>query len=201
MSIDLTLIILQALFLSLYGTTGMVEAVGKKKERWSIVLVPFLTIAFVSVSLGGIVKGKSQPILLFLLVLDYGIRFRSSDAIPLLKTFVSATIFFLAFVTFYFWWGTPLLWGVVLLVFAIIAGLSNKWPKALIRRMAYFQKSAVVITLFFLMEPSIVSVQQNLKPVATVPITSIINEQNFLLLAVLAIFLLIGFFWNEKSRP
>ncbi|MEM9869373.1 MAG: hypothetical protein AAF765_16875, partial [Bacteroidota bacterium] len=63
----------------------------------------------------------------------------------------------------------------------------------------YFLKVGTLLTLLFLLEPSVDSVQQNLKPIATIPISSIVNQQNALLLAVLIILVLGGFLWKENQ--
>ncbi len=64
----------------------------------------------------------------------------------------------------------------------------------------YFLSAGTLLTILFMLEPVFVSVQQNLKPIPTIPISSIINQQNFLLLGVLLVLALGGFFWKEKSR-
>ena len=64
----------------------------------------------------------------------------------------------------------------------------------------YFLKAGLLITVLFMLEPVFASVQQNLKPVPTIPTSSIINQQNFLLLGVLVLLVLGGYVWKEKSR-
>ena len=107
----------------------------------------------------------------------------------------------MAYASLYFWLELREVWLAIPFVVIAIIGLINKWPDFLVGLQEYFLKAGALLTLLFLVEPVVLSsVQQNLKPVATIPTDEIINQQNFLLIGVLFVLMLAGFFWKEKSR-
>ncbi|MEM9675236.1 MAG: hypothetical protein AAF992_21775 [Bacteroidota bacterium] len=201
MTIDVVLICLQALLLNLYGMNGVVQSVAVKKKRWVAVVVSFLVVVISSIFLGDLLKSNAQLLLLVLLVLDYLLPVSGFSSTQWTSTLVFATIVFMSFALVYFWWESSVVGGAVPLVFVPLFLLMNKRSNWFANRQEYFLTAGALLTLLFMAEPVVVSVQQNLKPIATIPISSIINPQNFLLLGGLLILLLGGFFWKEKSKP
>ena len=93
-----------------------------------------------------------------------------------------------------------MVWVGVIPVVGLLFWLIKKWSVWLTKVREYFLKAGTIITLFFVLEPVLISIQQNLKPIATIPISSIVNQQNFILLGVLVMLMLGGFVLKEKSR-
>ncbi|MEO1049567.1 MAG: hypothetical protein AAFX87_03040 [Bacteroidota bacterium] len=201
MTIDFTLVCLQTIFLMLYGMNGMVESIANDKRRWIATFAAFLMGSMFCIFLENHVKSNIQLILLLLLGLDYLIHLRVSDARSPGKTLVSALIAFMAYSSMHFQLELNMVWLVVPFFLVANIGIINKWPDFLTNLQEYFLKAGALITLLFMLEPVAISVQQNLKPVATIPISSIINTQNFLLLGALLVLVLGGFLWKEKLRP
>ncbi|MEM9830299.1 MAG: hypothetical protein AAF944_06655 [Bacteroidota bacterium] len=200
MTIDVVLVSLQTLFLSLYGMNGIIRSVTADKKHWIIILATFLVVVISSIFLGDLFKSNVQLLLFLLLVLDYLLSVSGFSSTQWASTLVFATIVFMSFALVSSWWESPVVWGAVLLVFVPLFLVMNKWPNWFVNRQEYFLTAGALLTVLFVMEPVFVSVQQNLKPIATIPITSIINPQNFLLLGGLLILVLGGFFWKEKSK-
>ncbi|MEM8965855.1 MAG: hypothetical protein AAGE93_05525 [Bacteroidota bacterium] len=201
MTIDLVLISLQILLLNLYGMNGIARSVAADKKHWIIILATFLVVAISSIFLGDLLKSNVQLLLLVLLVLGYLLPVSGFSSTQWASTLVFAIIVFMSYALVYFWWESPLVWGAVPLVFVPLFLVMNKWPNWFANGQEYFLTAGALLTVLFVAEPIFVSVQQNLKPIATIPISSIINPQNFLLLGGLLVLVLGGFFWKEKSKP
>ncbi|MEM6845508.1 MAG: hypothetical protein AAF632_25060 [Bacteroidota bacterium] len=200
MTIDVVLLSLQTLLLSLYGLNGVVQSVAVKKKRWVAVIVSFLVVVILSIFLGDLLKSNIQRVLLLLLVMGYLLPVSGFSSTQWASTLVFANIVFMSFALVSFWWESPVVWGSVPLVLMPLFLVMNKWPDWFAKRQEYFLTAGALLTVLFIAEPVFVSVQQNLKPIATIPITSIINPQNFLLLGGLLVLVLGGFFWKEKSK-
>ncbi|MEM8894395.1 MAG: hypothetical protein AAGC88_07450, partial [Bacteroidota bacterium] len=93
-----------------------------------------------------------------------------------------------------------LIWIAVILVFGVSFMLIKKWEGWFTRTQDFFLSAGLLLTALFMLEPVFVSIQQNLKPIPTIPISSIINQQNFLLMGGLLALALGGFVWQERSR-
>lgn len=199
MTIDLGLVSLQALFLSLYGVNGVVQSIADKKTLWVAVFATYLGVAISCIFGGDYVKSNIQLLLFLLLVLNYFLHLLFSPSLRWAHTLIFSAITFMAYGLLYFLWESPVVWATTPLVFVAFWGLVNKWPSWFVNVQEYFLKAGSLLTLFFVVEPLLISVQQNLKPVATIPISSIINQQSFLLLSVLIMLMIGGFFWKEKS--
>lgn len=200
MIIDLVLASLQALFLSLYGINKVILSAANKKNLWIVVLVAFLGGVVSCILFGSYVKSNIQLFLFLVLMLDQLLRLLNFSSTRWENILVYCAIAFLAYALVYFRWETLFVWIVAPFVFMTFIGMIRKWPSWFTRTQSYFLKAGTLLTLLFVVEPVFISIQQNLKPIATIPISSIINQQNFLLLGVLLLFVLAGFFWKEKSR-
>ncbi|MGD1889380.1 MAG: hypothetical protein ACFB15_02065 [Cyclobacteriaceae bacterium] len=200
MTIDVVLISLQALLLNLYGMNGIVQSVAADKKHWIIILATFLVVIISSVFWGDLLRSNAQFFLLLVLALDYLLRVSGFSSTWWENTLVLGAMTFMSYTLVYFWWASPVVWVAVPLVFAALLGLINRWPDWFTNGQEYFLTAGALLTLLFAAEPVFVSVQQNLKPIATIPISSIINPQNFLLLGGLLVLVLGGFFWKEKSK-
>ncbi|MEM0941822.1 MAG: hypothetical protein AAGI25_18845 [Bacteroidota bacterium] len=201
MTINLVLVSLQTLFLSLYGVNGIVQSIASKKRRWAAVFAILLGIAISCIFLGSYIKSNIQLLLFLLLVLDYLLRSLVFSYTRLENTLIFCAITFIAYAIMYFQWERPIVWIVAPFILVALIGLMKKWPHWFATMQEYFLKTGALLTLLFMVEPVFLSVQRNLKPIATIPITSIVNRQNCLLLSVLLLLMLGGFFWKEKSRP
>lgn len=201
MTIDFVLVCLQTIFLMLYGMNGVVQSIADDKKRWVASFAAFSVGFMFCILAESYVKSNIQLLLLLLLVLDYIFHLRGSESRGLEKTLVFAGIIFMTYASLYFQLELPVVWLAAPFIFAALIGLLNQWPGFLLNLQEYFLKAGALLTLLFLAEPVALSVQQNLKPMATIPISSIINTQNFLLLGVLLVLMLGGFFWKEKLRP
>ncbi|MEL7004434.1 MAG: hypothetical protein AAFN93_17110 [Bacteroidota bacterium] len=200
MTIDLILVSLQTLFLSLYGVNGLVHSTRVKKVYWVAVFATFSGLAVLYIFLAAYLEINIQLIVFILLMLNYILHLGSSTSRRLEKTLVHAGIVFVAYTLIYFKLELSVIWLIAPFVLITIAGLINQWPAFLANLQEYFLKAGALLTMLFMIEPVALSVQQNMKPVATIPVSSIINQQNFLLLGVLVVLVLVGFFWKEKSR-
>ena len=78
--------------------------------------------------------------------------------------------------------------------------LSKKWCLLLALQKEYLIKVGTFLTVFFLLEPVLIDVQKNLKPIATIPIDFIVNEHNLFVLGGLSLLLLLGYVTNEKLK-
>ena len=201
MTIDLVLISLQALFLCFYGVEGVTRSVNDRKVHWVAVGIGFLCCTLLCFFLRSFVKSNIQLFILLLLMLDYLFFLLSTHSRKFLETVFLAGIVFMSYASLYFRLELREVWLAVPFVVIAIIGLIHKWPDFLVGLREYFLKAGALLTLLFLVEPVVLSsVQQNLKPVATIPTDEIINQQNFLLIGVLFVLMLAGFFWKEKSR-
>ncbi|WP_299530228.1 hypothetical protein [Ulvibacterium sp.] len=201
MAIDLVLVGLQTVFLSLYGTNGVVESIRHKKISCVSVLITFLGIALLCIFLESYIRYNLQLLVFLLLILDYMLHLYAPDSGRLGKTVVFAGITFMAYAHLYFWLELPIIGLAAPFFYVALLGMMNKWPKFLVDLKEYFLKAGALLTLLFMVEPvALSSIQQNLKPIATIPIAQIINRQNFWLLGALVVLMLGGFFWKEKSR-
>ncbi|MEM9390995.1 MAG: hypothetical protein AAGA02_11005 [Bacteroidota bacterium] len=199
MNIDLVLISLQALFISLYGVIGIVQSKSYGQRRWVVVLVTYMAVTMLCFFFRDYVKGNIQLTLLCLLLLDY--LFQSlAFSRKWMRIVVVSTLAFLGYGLLYFQVELMLLWLPALVVFGISFMLIRRHENWFTNAQTYFLRAGTLLTVLFTLEPVFISVQQNLKPIPTIPISSIINQHNFLLLGALLVLVLGGFFWKEKSR-
>lgn len=201
MTIDLVLICLQTFFLSLYGVGGLVDSKAERNVHWGTVFLCLLAGLLVCIFLESPVKSNLQFVLLLLLALDYLLSLRGFGSQSLGKLLVFSGIAFMAYTSLYFQLALPVVWLATAFVLVVLIGLIKKWPAFLLGFQGYFLRVGTLLTLLFMAEPAILSVQQNLKPTATIPTSSIINQPNLLLLGGLLVLVLGGFFWKEKIRP
>ncbi len=201
MTIDLVLACLQTLFLSLYGMGRLTSAEVAKMPRTVVIVVIFSVGIATCYLVEGLVSSNIQLTLLLVLALNYLLSLRSDDGSNLVKLAVSSGITLIAYLPLYFQLNLSLVWLAIPLVLAVTVGLLNSWTKYLANFQEYFLKAGTLITLLFMAEPVILSIQQNLKPVATIPLSSIINQENLLLLGGLLVLVIGGFIWKEKIRP
>ncbi|MEM6643731.1 MAG: hypothetical protein AAF616_12185 [Bacteroidota bacterium] len=119
---------------------------------------------------------------------------------PRMKLFLASVLFFSSVGLLYFRFENTPLWISTPIAFGVSFIVVKKWRRMFGIAKDYFLKAGLLITVLFMLEPVFVSVQQNLKPVPTIPTSSIINQQNFLLLGVLVLLVLGGYLRKEKSR-
>ncbi|MEM1340645.1 MAG: hypothetical protein AAGF96_23010 [Bacteroidota bacterium] len=201
MTIDFVLVSLQTLFLCLYGAQDITSLVSDRKVYWLVVATVFFCSTLACIYFGSFIKNNAQLIIFLLLLPNYLLHLGGADFGKLLKTVILAGITFMAYASLYLRLELPEGWLIIPFVFVALIGMTNKWLGFLVKLQEYFLKAGTLLTLLFMVEPIVLgSVQQNLKPVATIPLTEIINQQNFLLLGALIALMLAGFFWKEKSR-
>mgnify|MGYP001799406592 CR=1 FL=1 len=199
MNIDLVLISLQALFITLYGVLGIIQSKSYGQRRWVIVLVTYLAVSMLCFFFPDHVKGNIQLILFFLLLLDY--LFRSLVfSNRWVRVVVLSMLLFLSYGLLYLEVENRLAWIAVPFIFGASFMCMKKWQSGFGNVQSYFLSAGTLLTILFMLEPIFISVQKNLKPIPTIPTSSIINQQNFLLLGALLVLALGGFFWKEKSR-
>lgn len=199
MNIDLVLGSLQAIFISLYGVVGIVRSDTHRKKRWVAVVLTYLAVTILCLSFRDDVKGNIQLILFLLLLLDYLFRLLGFSLKPK-RLLIDCALTFLSGYLLSFEVENMLAWAAALLVSGVSFVLVKKWKDWFVDAQAYFQRAGTLLTVLFMLEPLFSGIQQNLKPIAAIPITSIVNQQNFLLLGALLALVLGGFFWKEKSR-
>ena len=201
MTIDLVLISLQTLFLSLFGMNGLAQFKKDKQVYLALVLVALLGLAGLSIFFSDYLKSHVQLVIFLLLVVNYILHLEGPGYRKLEKILVYSSIVFMAFTLTFFQLELSLIWFVAPFVFVgLMILLINNRLGFLGSFQEYFLKAGALLTLLFMIEPVALSGQQNLKPVATIPMSSIINQQNLILLGGLIVLMLVGFFWKEKSR-
>ena len=200
MTIDLVLISLQTLFLSLFGLNGLAQCAKDKKIYLVAVFTTFLGLAGLSIFFSDYLKSHVQLVIFLLLVVNYILHLEGPRYGKLEKILVYSSLVIMASTLLFFQFELSLIWFVAPFVFVGLILLVNKGLGFLGNQQEYFLKAGALLTLLFMIEPVALSVQQNLKPVATIPMSSIINQQNLILLGVLIVLMLLGFFWKEKSR-
>lgn len=199
MTIDVILLGLQTFFLGVYAFSGILRSIRKKKTHWFVVLGTFSGLAVLCFFGENFIEAHVQIIILALLVLNYISFLFDLDEERLEKTIGLAGLVFMAYAPFYLGLELPQVWMAGPFIFMLFFGLISIRFDFLKGSQDYFLKVGTLLTLLFLLEPSVDSVQQNLKPIATIPISSIVNQQNALLLAVLIILVLGGFLWKENQ--
>ena len=200
MTIDLVLISLQTLFLSLFGLNGLAQCAKDKKIYLVAVFTTFLGLAGLSIFFSDYLKSHVQLVIFLLLVVNYILHLEGPRYGKLEKILVYSSLVIMASTLLFFQFELSPIWFVAPFVFVGLILLVNKGLGFLGNQQEYFLKAGALLTLLFMIEPVALSVQQNLKPVATIPMSSIINQQNLILLGVLIVLMLLGFFWKEKSR-
>ncbi|MEO0552371.1 MAG: hypothetical protein AAF149_04160 [Bacteroidota bacterium] len=199
MNIDLVLISLQALFITLYGVFGIIQSKSYGQRRWVVVSVSYLAVSMLCFFFPDHVKGNIQLILFFLLLLDY--LFRSLVfSNRWVRVVLLSMLLFLSYGLLYLEVENRLAWIAVPFIFGASFMCMKKWQSGFGNVQSYFLSAGTLLTILFMLEPIFISVQKNLKPIPTIPTSSIINQQNFLLLGALLVLALGGFFWKEKSR-
>jgi len=200
MNIDLVLIGLQVIFISLYGVTEVVESKLTGKSRWLSVLSSYLAVCLLGFFFPEQMKENIQLVLFVLLLLVVALEVL---AVPLstgrlflasILTILSYGLIYLQVENMGLWLVTPLLFGATFL-------LVEKWRNRFSEALPFLLRAPMLLTVLLMLEPMFLGIQQNLKPVPTIPINSIINQQNFLLLGALVLLVVSGFFWKEKLRP
>ena len=198
MTVELVLIGLQMLFLILYGASGTAQFLSDKRRGWIAFTIVFLMIAFSCIFFESQMKGSIQLILFLLLVLDYLLHALNPPS-KWKRALISSMITFMSCSLIFLQWPNVMVGVGVIPVVGLLFWLIKKWSVWLTKVREYFLKAGTIITLFFVLEPVLISIQQNLKPMATIPISSIVNQQNFILLGVLVMLMLGGFVLKEKS--
>ncbi|MEL6557939.1 MAG: hypothetical protein AAFQ94_07135 [Bacteroidota bacterium] len=201
MTIDHVLIGLQALLLGLHGITGVVYESMHKKTRWIVACVVFLVFAISCIWLEDYVRNNIQLLLIMLLGSHFLLYIGGFSAGKSLKIAIAAGIAFAAYALLYLHLQLTVAWLVVPFILICLIGLLHKQFNFLLKFQDYALKAGVLLTLFFMVEPVVLEIQKNLKPIATIPLASVINQQNILLLAALMVLTLGGFLWKEKIRP
>lgn len=199
MNLDWVLIGLQVLFITLYGAIGIIQSKPFEKNRWMTVIATYLTVSLLCIYSGDEFSGNIQLIVFLFLLLASMLQLIVFHSL-LTRSLISGTLAFLGFGLLYFRMENWVVWLMAPLVFSIFFVTVKKWQDWFVQVQTYFLRASMLVTVLYLLEPVFMSIQKNLKPIPTIPVSSIINQQNFLLLAVLAVFVLGGFFWKEKSR-
>jgi len=200
MTIDFILVCLQTLILSLYGATGLVQAATKNHKYWIGVCATFLIASMACIFMELYVKSNIQLILMGLVVLAYLLDTLSKRNENLVRPIVLTGIIQMAWVAMYFYLELHIIWLIVPVVFVLLFGVFNNLLSYIQSVQEYSLRAGILITFLLLTEPMIQKVMQNLKPVATIPLSSIINQYNILLLGGLTLLVLGSFFWQEKLR-
>lgn len=199
MNIDLILICLQVIFICLYGVVEFVQSKSVGKSRWLVLLFSYAAMTSLGFFFPDQAKGNLQLILFLLLMVAFTFATLGFSS-PRVKLFLTSAMFFSSVGLFYFRIENTLLWISTPMTFGVLFIVVKKWKDLFEGAREYFLRAGMLITLFFMVEPVFVSIQQNLKPVPTIPTSSIINQQNFLLLGILVLLVLGGYLWKEKSR-
>lgn len=200
MTIDVVLLSLQIVLLSCYAVSGISKPLFDKKIYRIVILVICSSIVTVGYFFEHYLKSNIQLTIFLLFVLNYVIHWSSYTSKRFVKTIISVCLFWMAFALSYFGLGLSEIWLIVPFIFLILISFVRIPSKFFLNLEEFSLKVGTLLTLFFLLEPIALSVQQNLKPIATIPLSSIINQQNFFLLAGLIILVLGGFLWKEKSN-
>ncbi len=200
MTIDVVLLSLQIVFLGCYAVRGITKPLFDKKIYRIAILAICLSIVTVGYFFESYLKNNIQLIILLLLVLNYIFHWPSYTSKRLGKAIIFVCLFSMVFALCYFRLELSEIWLIVPFVLLILITFIRIPSKFFLNLEEFSLKIGTLLTLFFLLEPVALSVQQNLKPIATIPLSSIINQQNFLLLAGLVILVLGGFLWKEKSK-
>ncbi len=200
MTIDFVLVCLQTLILGLYGMNGAVPTTGSKKVRWIAAYASFTGLLICFLFLETYIKNNIQILLLLLLLLNYLLHLGRSSLGEIVKITVFTSITFIAYASLYFQLSLSVPWLTIPFVLLTLVMCLNKWPDFLHSFQEYFLKVGTLLTLLIIAEPVALSIQKNLKPIATIPLSSVINQHNILLLSILLGLMLGGFFWKERIR-
>ncbi|MEM9142775.1 MAG: hypothetical protein AAGA86_07285 [Bacteroidota bacterium] len=167
------------------------------KASWIAVFATFLGFSLLCLFWKGLIQNHVQHIILSLLALDYIFQVQNPDDNSFKTVTGYAGISFMAFTATYFRLELSKFWLILPFVVVTLLFLVNRWPSLIRNQHAYFCKAGTLLTLLLMAEPIALGVQQNLKPIATIPIDSIFNQRNFVLLGVLLLLVLGGFLWKE----
>ena len=198
MNIDLILVCLQAIFICLHGVVEFVESKSVRKSRWLVLLFSYAALTSVGFFFPDQVKENLQLILFLLLTVVFLFETLGLSS-QRVKLFLTILLFFLSAGLLYFQFENTLVWISTPVAFGVLFLVVKKWKDLFELAREYFLRAGMLITVLFMLEPVFVSVQQNLKPVPTIPTSSIINQQNFLLLGVLVLLVLGGYLWKENQ--
>ena len=204
MKIDLILVSLQSTFLILYGVNGIVQSgIIRSRPYLKGELLLFtailLGVAMASILFKDLFTRYINLLLLGLLALDYLMSVLNTSVTRWQRMLVFGTVVSLACTLQYLQWDHLGIWiGCPLIIFTVFVW-TDKWSPWFTGNQTYFWKSGNLLTLFFLLEPVLQSIQQNLKPISTIPIDNIINAQNLVLLGVLILLTIGGFLWKENQ--
>ena len=201
MTIDYVLIGLQALLLGLHGITDVVYESMDKKRRWIVTCVVFQGFAISCIWLEDYARNNIQLLLIMLLGSRFLLNIAGLGAGKSLKIAIAAGITFAAYALLYFHLQLDAAWLIAPLILIFLIGLLHEQFDFLRKFQDYALKAGMLLTLLFMAEPVALEIQKNLKPIATIPLASVINQQNILLLAVLMVLTLGGFLWKERIRP
>ena len=200
MTIDLALVSLQTLFLSLYGLLEIALPKAGKTRKWIPFSLTCLAVILLCIGLPDELSSSIQLLLFVLLGLNYLISVMGTS-LGLLRLVLQSLVVALSIGLLYLQIGHWAVWLALPLLIGGSIALSGHYHNQIQTASAYFLRAGSLLTLLFLLEPLFLSIQQNLKPIPTIPIASIINQHSLLLLGLLAVLVLGGFIWKEKSRP
>ena len=201
MTIDSVLLCLQAVLLGLYGINGVAQTAACKTAQWIAAFISLLGFLIGCIFLESYVKSNIQLLLLFLLVINYILHFGGFKIGNIAKTVIYTGIVFQAYALLYFQLELTEAWLIIPFIVFAIAALLQRRLDILHSYQEYFLKAGVLLTVLFMIDPVVLSIQKNMKPIATIPMSSVVNQQTILLLGVLMGLALGGFLWKEKVRP
>ncbi|WP_462247887.1 hypothetical protein [Ekhidna sp.] len=199
MTIDLILLSFQALFLSMYGIVALMRNNGRWK-LWLLLSTFILAAILKLINKEAVLEDNIIALLFVVLILNYLVKLFINPWTVWIERFIVSCIVFFSFGLILFQLDKIEGQGMVIFIYWLIVWIASKWKDSISNHQNFFLKSGTIITVFLALEPVFANILQNLKPVPTIPISSIINQQNFLLLGVFLMLLLGGFFWKEKSR-
>ncbi|WP_162555969.1 hypothetical protein [Reichenbachiella versicolor] len=199
MEIELVLIGIQVSFLSLCGGISLEKSTKQRKNLWLI-----MTCLPISVSVQHFLPQDLnlpyQLLLLALLVISYFqdvLDLKNGEwksiVIQALILMICGHILSSSLPNLAISLSLSIILGVIIIV-------SIQWSSWLKSTAEYFSHVGWIITLFFVFEPTVISIQQNLKPIATIPFDSIFNQESLLLFSGLLVLIIGGYVWNEKTN-
>lgn len=200
MGIHLILLVLQVLLLFLYGVNGIAQSGASGSRRWIAAAISFAAIVSACLFLQDFVGQHIQLLLFLIIVLAYFVQLLAIDSSGWINPVLMSAIAFLAYSRLYFEWEYWWIWGIGLVLFIAIYWLISKQPERLDGISDYLLRAGVLLTLLFALEPVFFDIMKNLKPIPTIPVEEMINQNSLMLLGFLLLLVSGGFFWKEKSR-
>jgi|GEM_PF-4848159 len=200
MEISVVLLCIQSILLVLYGVPVALKPQAEYQRTPMLGALVFLVVAVVSVAFAENLRGIIYAVLFALLLVDYTLGVLAVKRLVWAPALVGSTIVAVGGILPYYHWQH---WGVglsTLGLMVMLAMLARTSPKILSRHQDFFRKSGTLLTFFFLVEPTLISVQQNVKPVATIPIDTLAVPQSLTVLGVLLVLVLGGFLWKKNKE-